>query len=81
MRRSRSQVSCTNVEQTLTIRELQDNPHVWWDSVLIGKIVEEYVKNWNIDAIVTFDDHGVTGHINHRATAAGVRYTFAVEDR
>jgi len=41
---------------------------------LVAEVVEEYVKKWGIDAIITFDDRGVTGHINHRATAAGVRY-------
>lgn len=57
----------------LIIRDLQDNPKVWWDTDLIAKIVEEYVKRWKIDAIITFDDGGVSGHINHRAVSAGVR--------
>ena len=57
-------------------RLLQDNPKVWWDTDLIAKIVEEYVKKWKIDAIITFDDGGVSGHINHRAVSAGVRFTF-----
>lgn len=66
------------VEQNLIIRDLQDNPHVWWDPVLVAEIVEEYVQKWGIDSIITFDDRGVTGHINHRATAAGVRYKFTI---
>jgi N-acetylglucosaminylphosphatidylinositol deacetylase len=36
--------------------------------------VEKCVKRWKIDAIITFDDGGVSGHINHRAVAAGVKY-------
>jgi len=40
----------------------------------VEKTVEEYVKRWKIDAIITFDDGGVSGHVNHRAVAAGVRY-------
>jgi N-acetylglucosaminylphosphatidylinositol deacetylase len=55
-------------------RGLQDNPTVWWDTDLVEKTVEEYVQRWKIDAIITFDDRGVSGHINHRAVAAGVRY-------
>ena len=47
---------------------------MWWDTDLVEKTVEEYVKRWKIDAIITFDDGGVSGHINHRAVAAGVRY-------
>jgi hypothetical protein len=49
---------------------------VWWDTDLVAKNVEEYVKKWKIDAIITFDDGGVSGHINHRAVSAGVRYAF-----
>jgi len=45
---------------------------------LVARVVEEYVQKWDIDAIITFDDGGVTGHINHRATAAGVRYRLTV---
>jgi N-acetylglucosaminylphosphatidylinositol deacetylase len=41
---------------------------------LVENVIEEYVKRWKIDAIITFDDGGVSGHINHRAVAAGVRY-------
>lgn len=55
-------------------RDLQDNPHVWWDTDLVAKIVQEYVKKWNVDSIITFDEGGVSGHINHRAVGAGVRY-------
>jgi N-acetylglucosaminylphosphatidylinositol deacetylase len=36
--------------------------------------VEEYVNKWKIDAMITFDDGGISGHINHRAVATGVRY-------
>jgi len=56
-------------------RLLQDNPKLWWDTDLIAKTVEEYVKKWKIDAIITFDDGGVSGHINHRAVSSGVRFT------
>jgi len=66
------------MESSLTIRGLQDDPHVWWDPALVAQVVEEYVQRWGIDAIITFDDRGVTGHINHRATAVGVRYKFTI---
>ncbi|KAK3358002.1 putative deacetylase LmbE-like domain-containing protein [Lasiosphaeria hispida] len=52
--------------------DLQDNPHVWWDTDLIERIVHEHVKKWQIDAIITFDEGGVSGHINHRAVSAAV---------
>ncbi|KAH6664170.1 putative glycan biosynthesis protein [Halenospora varia] len=54
--------------------EIQDNPKVWWDQVVIESIVKEYVEKWHVDAIITFDHGGVSGHINHRAVSAAVRY-------
>ncbi|SPQ22994.1 639a7789-5f66-48dc-94c0-d87af1cab84a [Thermothielavioides terrestris] len=53
--------------------ELQDNPRVWWNTELIESIVHEHVKKWQIDAILTFDEGGVSGHLNHRAVSAAVR--------
>jgi N-acetylglucosaminylphosphatidylinositol deacetylase len=32
-----------------------------------------YIKKWRIDALVTFDAYGVSGHANHRAISAGMR--------
>ncbi|RFU79365.1 n-acetylglucosaminyl phosphatidylinositol deacetylase [Trichoderma arundinaceum] len=51
---------------------LQDNPKVWWDTNLIQTIVKDYVKKWEVDAIITFDEGGVSGHVNHRAVSAAV---------
>ncbi|KAL7895904.1 putative N-acetylglucosaminyl phosphatidylinositol de-N-acetylase [Trichoderma sp. SZMC 28014] len=51
---------------------LQDNPKVWWDTDLIKSKVKEYVDKWEVDAIITFDEGGVSGHINHRAVSAAV---------
>ncbi|KAF4163714.1 hypothetical protein CNMCM6936_000426 [Aspergillus lentulus] len=53
--------------------ELQDNPKKWWDDDLIKELVASHVQKWNVDLIITFDDGGVSGHINHRAVSAGVR--------
>lgn len=66
--------STTRSAYRLTSRELQDNPELWWDTDVVENVIEEYVKRWKIDSIITFDDGGVSGHINHRAVAAGVRY-------
>ncbi|KAK4450948.1 hypothetical protein QBC34DRAFT_60813 [Podospora aff. communis PSN243] len=52
--------------------DLQDNPKVWWNTDLIAKIVHEHVLKWEVDAIITFDEGGVSGHINHRAVSAAV---------
>jgi len=52
--------------------DLQDNPKDWWDVALMQSIVHEHVEKWNIDTIITFDEGGVSGHINHRAVSAAV---------
>ncbi|KAF7719508.1 Uncharacterized protein PECH_000866 [Penicillium ucsense] len=53
--------------------ELQDNPKKWWDEKLIENIISPYLEKWNVDLIMTFDQGGISGHINHRAVSAGVR--------
>ncbi|KAL7919599.1 putative N-acetylglucosaminyl phosphatidylinositol de-N-acetylase [Trichoderma austrokoningii] len=60
---------------------LQDNPKVWWDTELIKAKVKEYVKKWEVDAIVTFDEGGVSGHINHRAVSAAVSEYVAGDEK
>ncbi|PYH88511.1 glycan biosynthesis protein [Aspergillus ellipticus CBS 707.79] len=55
---------------------LQDNPKKWWREDVIQDIVAHYVEMWKVDLIFTFDNGGVSGHINHRAVSAGVlKYT------
>ncbi|KAK3987464.1 hypothetical protein QBC44DRAFT_331271 [Cladorrhinum sp. PSN332] len=54
--------------------DLQDDPGVWWDTGLIENFVHEHVMKWEVDAIITFDEGGVSGHVNHRAVAVAVRH-------
>ncbi|PLW34024.1 hypothetical protein PCANC_18846 [Puccinia coronata f. sp. avenae] len=56
----------------LDISQIRDDPKTWWPVDRIGKLVNEHVDRWMIDSIVTFDDYGVSGHINHRAVSASV---------
>ncbi|GAA5990670.1 hypothetical protein JCM11641_001270 [Rhodosporidiobolus odoratus] len=48
--------------------DLPDDPSTWWDVGSVERVVKAHVERWNIDAIVSFDDYGVSGHVNHRAT-------------
>ncbi|KAL0932544.1 glycan biosynthesis protein [Colletotrichum truncatum] len=52
--------------------DLQDNPTAWWDTTITQAIIKEYVHKWDIDTIITFDEYGISGHINHRAVSAAV---------
>ena len=52
---------------------LQDNITQHWDSTLIADVVRPYILQHNIDTILTFDDHGISGHPNHQSLPAAVR--------
>ncbi|KAL2156633.1 hypothetical protein VTH82DRAFT_1378 [Thermothelomyces myriococcoides] len=54
--------------------ELQDDPRVWWNTDLIEALVQEHVNKWEVDVILTFDEGGVSGHMNHRAVSAAVSH-------
>lgn len=36
-----------------------------WKVEFLMKEFDNFAKNNQIDAIITFDDYGVSGHINH----------------
>ena len=59
---------------SLDVKELQDSPTAWWPEEAVAKQVAKYVKSWKVDAILTFDNGGVSGHVNHRAVSAGIRH-------
>lgn len=58
---------------SLDLANIQDNPKVWWPEEQLLPIIEEYVKKWSIDVLVSFDNGGISGHLNHRAVASAVR--------
>ncbi|KAH7408863.1 putative deacetylase LmbE-like domain-containing protein [Cadophora sp. MPI-SDFR-AT-0126] len=78
-RKAELQGSCVTlgVEETRCVAldrpDIQDSPRVWWDESLIESIVKEYVQKWHVDVIITFDEGGVSGHVNHRAVSAAIR--------
>ncbi|KAK1322346.1 hypothetical protein QJS10_CPA03g02411 [Acorus calamus] len=50
----------------------QDGFHHAWDHHLLARIVEEHIKLWDIELLITFDSHGVSGHPNHRDVHHGI---------
>ncbi|KAJ6838295.1 putative N-acetylglucosaminyl-phosphatidylinositol de-N-acetylase isoform X1 [Iris pallida] len=52
---------------------LQDGFGNPWDHQLIAKIVEEKIKMYSIDLLITFDKFGVSGHQNHQDVHHGIR--------
>lgn len=64
---------------TLDRPGLQDNPKLWWKEKDVLDVVKEYVKKWDIDVILTFDEGGSSGHINHRAVSAAISHYAATD--
>ena len=58
---------------SLDIAGVRDNPKEWWSEDTLIPIIEDHVRTWSIDVIVSFDRDGISGHINHRAVSASVR--------
>eukprot|EP00246_Nothoceros_aenigmaticus_P012084 TRINITY_DN3581_c0_g1_i3.p1 TRINITY_DN3581_c0_g1~~TRINITY_DN3581_c0_g1_i3.p1 ORF type:complete len:220 (+),score=26.95 TRINITY_DN3581_c0_g1_i3:342-1001(+) len=59
---------------------LQDGSTQLWKLGYIAKLVRQEVLDHNIDYVLTFDKHGVSGHPNHIAVCHGVR-TFLMENK
>ncbi|CAF3600805.1 unnamed protein product, partial [Rotaria sp. Silwood2] len=59
---------------SLNLTDLQDNPHRWWPKENISEIVEQYIKKFEIDLLITFDKGGISGHINHKSLSIGIKY-------
>jgi len=60
--------------------KLQDDPTVRWREELVSNIILRHVASLDIDTVVTFDRHGVSGHRNHISLYYAVA-CFAMEDR
>uniref|UniRef100_A0A8C8SBR8 N-acetylglucosaminyl-phosphatidylinositol de-N-acetylase n=1 Tax=Pelusios castaneus TaxID=367368 RepID=A0A8C8SBR8_9SAUR len=55
-------------------RDLPDDPAVEWDTHLLSTLLLKHIEANNINLVVTFDAGGVSGHANHIALYAAVRY-------
>ena len=66
---------------SLNLTDLQDDSHRWWPKENISEIVEKYIKQFEIDLVITFDRGGISGHINHRSIAIGIEYYIKNADK
>ncbi|GAA5845118.1 hypothetical protein JCM3766R1_004442 [Sporobolomyces carnicolor] len=46
--------------------DLPDDPNVEWPYDVVIDLVKRHATETNSDAIITFDEYGVSGHANHR---------------
>ncbi|XP_042464914.1 N-acetylglucosaminyl-phosphatidylinositol de-N-acetylase-like isoform X1 [Zingiber officinale] len=51
---------------------LQDGFNETWDLGFLAKLIQNEVRVWNIDLLISFDKFGVSGHPNHRAVHHGI---------
>ncbi|XP_020079980.1 probable N-acetylglucosaminyl-phosphatidylinositol de-N-acetylase isoform X1 [Ananas comosus] len=51
---------------------LQDGFDKKWDHQLLAGLIEDQIKMWDIDSVITFDNFGVSGHPNHRDVHHGI---------
>lgn len=62
--------------QCLVINDssLPDGPVILWNEKRILDHVDKFVATKNISAIVTFDEHGVSGHHNHISIYRAIKH-------
>ncbi|GAA5846136.1 hypothetical protein JCM9279_005832 [Rhodotorula babjevae] len=63
----------------LDLPALPDDPKVWWQTEEVEEVVRRHVKAWDVDAIISFDDYGVSGHANHRALSSALSSVSAAD--
>lgn len=62
--------SCSNLIGTHSLEiinepSLPDDQKIEWNSQLCSKIISDYLSLNNIDQLITFDQNGVSSHLNH----------------
>jgi N-acetylglucosaminylphosphatidylinositol deacetylase len=55
------------------IKQYRDGRQEVWDLEAVKRDVSSFSREHDIQAIITFDDYGVTGHINHVSCYEAVR--------
>ncbi|GAA5876710.1 hypothetical protein JCM8547_002025 [Rhodosporidiobolus lusitaniae] len=56
----------------LDLPSLPDSPAVWWAPDEVASIVRNYIEQWDVDAVISFDQYGVSGHANHQALGSAL---------
>lgn len=59
-------------------RELQDGPTNYWKSGNILKHVKKACEDQKYEMIVTFDERGISGHVNHCAISRAFDKEYAI---
>ncbi|KAM3077569.1 hypothetical protein ACMFMG_006905 [Clarireedia jacksonii] len=54
-------------------KQLRDEPVLQWSEDTVEEALEMYVKRWNIDVIVTFDQSGASRYTDHDALSSAIQ--------
>ncbi|CAB0036395.1 unnamed protein product [Trichogramma brassicae] len=55
----------SNIHLLCLSQELPDHPKIQWPEEVIAENVLQFIEMYKMDAVVTFDKHGVSRHKNH----------------
>lgn len=53
---------------------LPDDPTLVWSKRIVRQILLKYCTHLKVDTVITFDRHGVSGHLNHCALFAALEH-------
>ncbi|KAG8200237.1 hypothetical protein JTE90_025013 [Oedothorax gibbosus] len=53
---------------------LPDNPHKKWSRIRVSEIVFKYIRHLSANVVISFDQCGVSGHLNHIAVSNALEY-------
>ena len=59
------QIALTNLKIIDEPSRIPDHPSEEWDLELAQKLITDYILNYKIDSVITFDEHGISSHVNH----------------
>jgi len=69
--------SCDNLgialDRVFIVNDFEDNPQLPWKRELVANVVKQHLVKTGARVVLTFDNYGVSGHLNHIATFRGVR--------
>ena len=54
--------------------KLRDDPGIRWREEVVSEAVVQTIYSYNIDTVLTFDRHGVSGHKNHSSVYSAMSY-------
>lgn len=69
--------SCENLgisqENIICLDSFEDDPKVLWQKQAVAQVIADYTDRLNCATIFTFDQFGISGHLNHISTFTGVK--------